>query len=67
MAATSKPFHTAVLAAMARSRFLVVVLGLVVGGGVEGGVMACLLVGVVLVVVLHDGCLRIGFGVGDCC
>ena len=65
MAATSKPFHTAVLAAMARSRFLVVVLGWVVGG-VEGGVMACLLVGVVLVVVLQDECLRIGFGVGDC-
>ena len=53
---------------MARSRFVVVVLGLVVGGGVEGGVMACLVVvGVVLVVVLHDKCLRIGFGVGDCC
>jgi hypothetical protein len=66
MAATSKLFHIVVLATMARSRFVVVVLGLVVGGGVEGGVTACLVVGLVLVVVLQDEGLRIGFGVGDC-
>lgn len=54
MAAISKLFHNVLLATVARSRFLVVVEGLAVGGGEEGGVTLC--VGVVVVLVLTDVC-----------
>ena len=65
MAAISKLFHNVVLATVGRSRFLVVVIGLAVVGGEEGGVTLC--VGVVVVVVVVDVCWWIRFGAGDCC
>ena len=66
MAAISKLFHNVVLATVGRSRFLVVVIGLEVGGGEEGGVTLCVGMVVVLVLVV-DVCWWIRFGAGDCC